>query len=97
MEVFITKYALSAGIYCQEVELDCTMGWAVASDGADCLEYFFPPDYQETFAEALEYANSMRSLRIESLKFELAQKADSVGKQIRRLEGLEFNLQDCGE
>ena len=96
MQAYITKYALSVGIYCQEVEPEGTNGWAVARAGADYLEYFCISDYHTSFAEASKRANNMRSLRIESLKSDLARKAESVGRQIRNLEGMQFNLQDCG-
>ena len=97
MRVYITKYALNIGIYCQDVEQQPdTVGWVIASEGADYLEYFCVPDYQETFAEAFKRANSMRDDKILSLKLDLARKSESLGRQIRSLEGMQFNLQDCG-
>ena len=97
MQVYITKYALNTGIYCQDVEPQPdSVGWVVARAGADYLEYFCMSDYHTAFAEASKRANNMRSLRIESLKSDLARKAESVGRQIRSLEGMLFNLQDCG-
>ena len=95
MQAYITKYALSVGIYCQEVEPHPdTVGWVMASDGADYLEYFCAPDYQETFAEALKRANSTRDDKILSLKLDLARKAESVNRQIRSLGEMRFDLQD---
>ena len=97
MQVYITKYALNTGVYCQDVEPQPdTAGWVMASDGADYTEYFCVPDYQETFAEALKRANSMRDDKILSLKLDLARKAESVGRQIRDLDGMRFDLQDWG-
>lgn len=82
--VYITKYALSSGIMKEEMN--------VSEDGKVCSgrpkgwEYFgsfYGNEFFLTEKEALENAELRRSKKIESLK-----------KQIKKLEGMEFKIKE---
>lgn len=73
MKVWITKYALTQGVY--EVE-----GEASFRDGMFCVPrseksfaaYYHKPDWHETKEEAIAQAEKMREAKVKSLERQLA-------------------------
>lgn len=81
MRVFITKYALTRGIYEVEGEVS-NEGDSVEVKGGDHLTSFFcgkGKNWCETKEEAIARAEEMRKLKINNLK-----------KQIKKLEEMKF-------
>lgn len=74
-KVWITKYALTKGIF--ELEVDSCGGEVV--NGADSLEPYYKDDWRKTKEEALLRANFMRANEINYLK-----------NQIEKLEKMKF-------
>ena len=89
MNVFITKYALTQGIFekeaklCLDVRTNGTMIEIKAGTGC-CPEYFHKPHWHETLGEAIASAESMRKKKIVNLR-----------KQIAKLEKLRFDTEPC--
>jgi hypothetical protein len=80
MKVWITKYALSKGIY--EVEAracDDAPGMIQQTKPQNIWGYFHKPDWHTSRADANERAEVMRQAKVKSLH-----------KQIKKLEALEF-------
>ena len=80
MKVFITKYALSQGIYEAEVE-DCGDGM-VRQPNANCYASCFHGEGREwakTREAAIECAEKMRTRKLASIE-----------KQVKKLKALEF-------
>ena len=76
MKVWITKYALTRGIF--ELEVD-SCGIDVVN-GKESLYPYFEGDWRKTKEEAVLRANCMREQKIKSLK-----------KQIEKLEKMKFD------
>ena len=76
--VFITKYALSKGIYTEEVE-QSKFKYTVIHTNGWVHQLFDKPDWHEIKEEAIEQAERMRTKKIKSLK-----------AQIDKLEKLKF-------
>jgi hypothetical protein len=80
MKVWITKYALTQGIY--EIEArTCYVGGGemIEQIGCERSTYYHGKEWQETKELAIEQAEFMRQKKIESLK-----------KQVKKLEELKF-------
>lgn len=78
MRVSITKYALTQGIY--EVDGELLHEYDGIKVKGDCLDsYFYGKDWWKTKEEAIERAEEMRKLKINSLK-----------KQLKKLEEMKF-------
>lgn len=83
MKVYVTKYALTQGIFTlegmvnTEVRPDGTMFCPDKSEGYQMS--MFKPDWHETWEEALAHAEKMREKKIASLR-----------KQMAKLEGMTF-------
>jgi hypothetical protein len=84
VKVWITKYALSQGIYSTDAEI-CTdisdKMISVKEKGSYYDQCFHKPDWYETMKEALEQAEKMKQRKIASLK-----------KQVKKLESLKFEI-----
>lgn len=78
MKVWITKYALTVGIFEEEVEYTASAGMVSAYGGAHEI-YYHKPDWHESYLKAKDRAEEMREKKIASLK-----------KQIRKLGALRF-------
>jgi len=80
MKIYVTKYALTQGIYEVEAE-DETGGIFVAFSGSNrsYTTYYHKGEYELTHAAAVTKANEMREKKIASLK-----------KQIKKLEEMTF-------
>lgn len=82
MKVWITKYALTKGIFTLEVEV-CTQNaslvYATKPGPLQEREYYGKPYWHETLDEAREHAEGMRVRKIASLR-----------KQIAKLQELKF-------
>ena len=79
MEVWITKYALTKGIFKADAEL-CGLDIISASwDNGTRCNNFAGEEWWNTKKQAIEKAEEMRSKKIESLK-----------KQIKKLEEMRF-------
>lgn len=77
MEVWITKYALTQGIFKKDVE-DC--GDGMVMDKSSTLPVFYHgSDWHRDWESAVAKANAMRDRKIQSLK-----------KKIAELEGMKF-------
>jgi len=74
MKAYITKYALSKGIFELEGE---KRGIAIAAPHYD--GWYYPPDWYETREEAIARAEQMRQKKIASLE-----------KQIEKLKNMKF-------
>lgn len=73
MQVWITKYALTQGVY--EVvarECDTAEGMIQQIEPKVMFGYFQKPDWHRTRAEAMAHAEKMRTKKIASLKASLA-------------------------
>lgn len=80
MKVWITKYALTEGIYEAEAE-DCfDVSPTMIKVKDEYINYFHGNDWHRTREGAISRANEMKTKRIASLK-----------KQIAKVETLEFN------
>lgn len=83
MKVYITKYALTQGIltsYNAELCDDINPNMIKVSFTNDWHHnYFHKPNWHETYEEALEQANKIKTRKIEALK-----------KQIKKIEQLSF-------
>ena len=80
MKVYITKYALTRGIYQTEVEtsFDIAKGM-VSSTTKGYLNSFYKPDWHETWEGAVERANFIKEKKILSLE-----------KQLKKFKALSF-------
>ena len=79
MKVWITKYALTSGIFDVEAE-QCVNIDAVSYMLPDCYrQYAYSGNWHKTFEAAVQRAEEMRAKKIASLK-----------KQIEKLEKLRF-------
>lgn len=82
MKVYITKYALTTGIIEREVEVANHCSTMVSfKNEHNYFESYHKPDWFETKVEAITRAELMKTKKIESLK-----------KQIKKLEKLQFEL-----
>lgn len=85
MKVYITKYALTKGIQECEGQINGTGERYIffVPEGLEKVTYGwqYKPDWHTSKERAIERAEQMRSLKIESLK-----------KQLRKLENLKFEL-----
>lgn len=79
MIVYITKYALTQGIFERTAEVCEDINTRMISVIGNLKEYYHKPYWHETLEDAKKHAESMRLKKIESLK-----------KQIRKLEGMGF-------
>jgi hypothetical protein len=80
MKVWITKYALTKGIYeIRAIAYDDTPGMVKQTDPKIIWGFFHKPDWHESKGEAITRAETMRQAKIKSLH-----------KQIKKLEALEF-------
>lgn len=81
--VWITKYALTKGIYSLEVEKSHITDSDLVSYRTDssmgCTEYFHKKDYSHTKEEAVKIAEEMRIRKLKSLD-----------KQIKKISALKF-------
>lgn len=78
MRVYITKYALTQGIF--EVEVDeCDGKPGLVADRARFVSHYRKPDWHLTIGEAVSRALVMKSKKIASLR-----------RQIRNIEALKF-------
>ena len=84
MKVWITKYALTKGIYSADVVGNMGTGdtgvCVVDINGHNRQSYFFRNDWHKTKKAAIARAKEMRKKKIASLK-----------KQIKKIEGLDFD------
>ena len=78
MKVYITKYALTKGIYVVEGEI--SQHNDMFCQNADYPQYFHKPDWHEDWDDALKQASLMKDKKIKSIK-----------KQLSKLENLEFH------
>lgn len=76
---YITKYALTKGLYEIEVE-DCFDASLTGIKGPGKWEYYRGREWHRTKEEAISYAEEMR-----------ANKLKSLDKQRKRIEGLKFS------
>lgn len=76
MKVWVTKYALTKGILCQEVE-DCGEGMVKTTDS--WAAYYHKNEWHKTREAAVVQAEDMRKRKLASLE-----------KQIAKLEKLRF-------
>lgn len=72
VKVFITKYALTKGIFTAEVEIKETDGRYFAVDQGKWCIYYHKPDFHLTYKEAKARAEEMQRKKIASLKKQLA-------------------------
>lgn len=82
MKVWITKYALTKGIFEAETvnhSTDNTVNVHYMGELSYCIHWFCRPDWCETHERAVARAEEMRAKKIESLK-----------KQITKLENMKF-------
>lgn len=86
MKVYITRYALTEGIYLAEVELSQTDDSRITALHGPHLGIFRRPDWHVTVTGAINRAEKMRKEKIQSLQ-----------KQIDCLERLDFfkQIKDC--
>ncbi len=88
MKVWITRYALSEGIFEVDAERTDIAGMIkyqpITSTIGNC--YSSKPDWHETFEDALKQAERMRARKITSLR-----------SQLEKLEKLEFTKTDAEE
>lgn len=79
MKTYITKYALTEGIFEKEVRQSRDYPTMVSVEGRS-LECYHGNDWHLTMEAALERAEEMRIKKIESLK-----------KSLQKMESLKFN------
>lgn len=77
MTIWITKYALTKGIYSVEAEIDANIDMAVMRGSFS--EYFHKSEWWKTEQDAKKKAEEMRKTRIASLK-----------KSLKKMEDLKF-------
>ena len=75
-EVYITKYALTKGIFCRNAEINDGIAWIHETRPA---QLYSENEYFLTLKEAQQYAESRRQKRITFLK-----------KQLLKIQSLEF-------
>lgn len=67
MKVYITKYALTQGIFKRDAEICEDINTKMISVIGNIQEYYHKPYWHETLGAAREHAESMRLKRIQSL------------------------------
>ena len=75
-KIYITKYALSQGIFCCNAEINDGIAWIHETRPA---QLYSENEYFLTLKEAQQYAESRRQKKINSLK-----------KQLLKMQSLEF-------
>ncbi len=78
MKIYITKFALTKGI--QEIEAESTQFPNMVKKIGKYIQTFHKPFWHESKKEAIEHAEILRKIKIESLK-----------KSIQKFEKLDFN------
>ncbi len=79
MTVWITKYALTTGIYKIDAKEIKDSHRMIQQSGTNYPTYYHKPDWHESNAEALAHAEKMRQKKIESLD-----------KQIGKIKAMRF-------
>ena len=79
MKIYVTKYALTAGIKEHEAEIDGAIATVRASGTAWMTSYFYGNDWHMTANEASIRAEEMRVAKINNLR-----------KQLAKLEAVKF-------
>jgi len=77
MHVFITKYALTSGIFEAEAEVTEISPTMISTEAYDC--YYHKPHWHTTREEAMIQAEKMRKARIAALH-----------RQLKKLKALKF-------
>jgi hypothetical protein len=78
MKVYITKHALTEGIY--EIEAEkCEQPDMISFKGPYCTSYFFGKDWHKTRSDAVKRAYDMKETKIKSIK-----------RQLQKIEALIF-------
>lgn len=73
MRVYITKYALSGGIFTASANRHADDDMiSIRRPNTTCDEYFHGDDWHETREAAVEKANAMRLRKIASLRMQIA-------------------------
>lgn len=85
MKVFITKYALTKGIFAEEVEVCIGVGGREFVKSKTSNAYYHNPDYHKDVNDAISKAIEMKN-----------KKLDSLEKEIERIHKLEFNENTVG-
>lgn len=80
-KAYITKYALTQGIFEADGEESSAGGFRFRFPGSYTSEYVYGKDWHKTFPEALSRAEEMRKRKLASLN-----------RQIKKLESIEFKL-----
>lgn len=87
MKVWITKYALTAGVFGTEAVQPVSGRMVVVKARPGCgsngVEYFHGRDWHTSHSDAIDQAEDMRDAKIKSLR-----------KQIAKLEALEFRAEE---
>lgn len=78
MKVWITKYALTQGIFVKEA-FDTSSDRMIGYQDGSCRSYIHKPDWHTSEAEVLAHAEEMRTKKLRSLE-----------KQIAKLQQLRF-------
>lgn len=76
MKVYITKYALTTGMFETEAEISSSCKTIIITEKN---HFYHKPDWHESYDEAIKKANDMKNKKITDLK-----------KQIKKLENLTF-------
>lgn len=86
MKVWITKYALTKGIFAEEVDACFHISPKMVADrGRNTTCYttcYHKPDWHENLSDAIAQAETMRARKIKSLE-----------KQIAKLKAMRFDLE----
>lgn len=84
MTIYVTKYALTHGIFRQEAEETETDGMACVKGSPGAMrQYFHGKDWHHTLDAAVAHAELMRAKKIASLK-----------KAIKKLEEMTFTVKE---